>query len=260
MSFGNNSNHVQSKKILFGYIRRIQTILTSQLGNNAMYIIPDLVTILCLSYYGQREYFAVNGKDVESSTDYLTIHRKIHWKNEGIDNISYGAEVIESKSNRICLWNIQFIGNIIDTDYEAYEDYDYELFVGITSNSLFSQKRKSINYCFRTCGKKKAKNGKWEKYTESSINFGAIIGIKLDLKNKTISFYHNDKNIGIAFENIECGYNINYRLAVSIFYEESPNWLVYESENDDSVNEENEDSNDNGIVGCKLIDFVEFSH
>lgn len=36
----------------------------------------------------------------------------------------------------------------------------------------------------------------------SSIKTGDIIGILLDLKANTLTFYHNKKNLGIAFKNV----------------------------------------------------------
>ena len=65
-----------------------------------------------------------------------------------------------------------------------------------------------------------------------------MITINLDLGNKTLSFCINDKDQGLAYDNIECEEGLEYRLTVTfignkvgmklISYEEKSVWVNFE--------------------------------
>eukprot|EP01083_Nonionella_stella_P018597 51764_1 len=48
------------------------------------------------------------------------------------------------------------------------------------------------------------------------IQSGDIITVILDLNHRYVAFMNNGKDLGVAFKNIDIGYNIKYRIAVSI--------------------------------------------
>ena len=43
-----------------------------------------------------------------------------------------------------------------------------------------------------------------------------IISIKLDLKQRNIEYFVNDKSLGVVFENVPIGEDIKYRLAMGL--------------------------------------------
>jgi len=59
---------------------------------------------------------------------------------------------------------------------------------------------------------------KWNAVSESygeAWAAGDVIGTLMDLDKKEISFYRNDKNLGVAFKNIKVGPNMAYFPAIS---------------------------------------------
>lgn len=49
-----------------------------------------------------------------------------------------------------------------------------------------------------------------------SWTHGDIIGARINFKNKEISFYRNNKNLGVAFKNIKTGPNMAYFPSISM--------------------------------------------
>ena len=118
---------------------------------------------------------------------------------------------IPSLSQAICRWDIK-INLIIDQGFR----------VGITSNhtlieQCFVDDKTSSNYGYMASGGLKVSKGQKSKYAKQAYRTGEIVGIKLNLKERFVEFFINNKSFGKAFTDIDVGENINYRLAISMY-------------------------------------------
>eukprot|EP01084_Bolivina_argentea_P317745 550951_1 len=151
-----------------------------------------------------EEYLAVIGNNA-SSNDSKTVTmfgRCSEW-----NNATYGNVVIPSLSPYICVWEIK----INSGDYNN---------LGITSgkakpNEACFRRKNDFNYAYTSLSGKKMSQHKIVQYSGNSFRKGDKIKIKLDLVQKELSFYKNNRHQGVAYDNIRCGANISYRLAIS---------------------------------------------
>ena len=138
-----------------------------------------------------------------------------------IDNTSFGKISISSTSESICKWYFRI-------NYGPDTPKHIPFRIGLVSKVSSTKKSfmdKSQDEDYRFYGFKFAKysgilvshNGRksvpnyrrWCKVND-------IICMKLDLKHRQIRFSRNNKSYGIAFDNIDIGKNIEYKVAVSI--------------------------------------------
>ena len=61
------------------------------------------------------------------------------------------------------------------------------------------------------------RNDNKQRYGRKYMNRDKV-SVLLDLKQRIIRFFINDENQGIAYENIQIGNNIRYRMFVSLFF------------------------------------------
>eukprot|EP01084_Bolivina_argentea_P285066 488757_1 len=225
----------RTKQIVFGYMRRHEHLLISDITPHISNTIPPLVVYCCLIYYWLNEYFDTN----LFVTNPIGITRTRNNPTIAPDNkmtiqhLSYGMatcwgyQTISSMENCKYRWNLK-INN---------HNYTRSLLIGITENdvlhgSIFYHKfhrntykqRQYIHYIYNSyTGFKKShkpwtiSNRKWY-WQPYGTKFGAgdIIGIELDLQKRTLSFFVNGISQGIAFDNIETVDDIQYKLVVNM--------------------------------------------
>ena len=89
-------------------------------------------------------------------------------------------------------------------------------------NTWFVQQKASIHYAFQCWDGRKDSKKIWNK-KYSTMEYGervqmkdegAIVKMKYDVWEGRISFIANNKDQGIAFDDVESGNNIKYRLAI----------------------------------------------
>ena len=220
------------KYTVFGYVRRLESLFrlsSTQLFQN----IPATVTYLCISYYEPKEYFdMINNIDIKLSEDKTSIKKCRQRPNQSIlrkygyslDNTSFGKLMIPSTSQFICKWYLKF--NNIPKRLRLFCPF----IIGVASVSESSSTDKAFNYKHNNYHKfysyetasiasKILKSHNENDYVRDyGTNFkeNDIICLKLDLKERQITFSKNDKSFGIAFDNIDIGEDIEYRLAVTI--------------------------------------------
>ena len=91
-------------------------------------------------------------------------------------------------------------------------------------NSWFVQQNESIHYAFECWnGCKDSKEEHSASYGEEVEvrSEGSIIRMKYDVGKRTLSFIVDGKDYGVAFNNVQKGENIKYRLAVYLYGYES---------------------------------------
>ena len=171
-------------------------------------------------YYWIREYFAdINEDDVSISDDKMKIQHlgnRNKWSNTNFGNIE-----IDSMCNNIYKWKLK----VTARDKKLGEKVLISLGISSGTNKaiVFPREKNAIFYGFN-CGLKYRRDRRETK--ESMLNFehelyakdlncGDIIEIILDLQQSFISLIINEKNYGVAFDDVESNENLKYRLAVS---------------------------------------------
>ena len=237
-----------SKPLIDSYINHVQNQLftSSPDPQNTMVIIPELVRVICFFYYCHHEYFEDNTNKINELKSKKIIKISDNKMNIELigdccwENSIYGTQIIPSNSNIICEWKLKI-------NIECNID---DCIIGITSNNndcnkLFCNNNLSENYCLRlNDGKKRGNGSSWTPHYNKCCYKNDIIGMKLNLRNKTLSYSHNGENIGIAFTNVKCSDNVQYRLAVGMYYELG--WSIFED--------------DKYYGGCELVEFIVYHH
>ena len=198
-----------TKDIVFGYIRQCEINLLP--NNNTFFNISSLIKFICIIYYWRQEYFTSHGscsklndeKDIVTNTEYKT-------------NTVYGNININNKISCIYLWTFKIINWWIPTG---------QIFIGIdSSNKKFIEKnftshynhKNPVYYAFDSDGYKISTDDQWaDNEYGKQCKSGDIVKMEVNILNKTITFYINDKCYGIAYKNIDFE-NKTYNMAVSM--------------------------------------------
>ena len=198
----------RSQKLLCGYLRNIYN---DHAANDDEHIIPDLVLNICLLFYFRREHFSaiVNWKKDQKnfmlSNDNMTVSLV-----DGCAGNVYGEVKIDSMSEIVCKWSIK----VENQKTKVWAQY-VELGVsgdeppGTYFSGCFRLSRNSFickgnGVLYGVC---KVTDKCWDLNWEH----GDVVDIKLDLRQRNIEYFINDKSIGVMYENIPVGEDINYR-------------------------------------------------
>eukprot|EP00483_Globobulimina_turgida_P009485 UN09504 len=197
--------------LVFGYIKNQQQLLPS--NQNVLYIIPELVIYLCINFYWIPKdcwHIVADGMQISGqNNETLTKIGKDDWQ-----NTSYGKIEISSTEKCVYKWclsihNASYCLSIIGITADFEE-----------TNDEFWRNKTVPNYSFYTDEAVKQCKGSYTEYGQK-CGGGDKISVELDLETKTISFYVNDKSQGIAYDNIETGDNIKYKLAYTTYLKEA---------------------------------------
>ena len=181
--------------VVSGYIRQCQKLLPK---NNIYYTIPSLVEQMCITYYWIHEYFTVYG-------DNITLDK--------INNIA--SSILDE-------YNIETIyGNIIIDDKPIIYKWIFKILklesiiiIGIDSsnkqfcNGDYATKRNTNSYySYGSDGLKFGHNESEQFEVEGEYGYcfktGDIVIMELNVFDKTLGYYINNKYFGIAFDNID---------------------------------------------------------
>ena len=109
---------IESKSIVFGYIRQISTKLTE-------YNVPIVISFICLAFHFCPECFENCGKDIEIIDNGKTIQKiRNRWNYE---NITYGNKWVYSMRKQIVKWTFK-----VDKLYR----YDSWISIGIVGSDI----------------------------------------------------------------------------------------------------------------------------
>ena len=181
-----------------GYIRDKQSLLPYE--DNPYYVISSLVIHLILSFYFDPEYFATIQGHIKASNNNKII---------SMNGTAYGNITVPSTIPRIYTWKFKILKCKTD------------IYVGITSKigqhgAFCYQDRRS--YCAYLPGGRVTNCSLTRDYPFKNINNNSIVEMILDLKKKELSYCIDGKHLGAAYENIDTGENIKYRMAVYMHY------------------------------------------
>lgn len=186
----------RTKHLVNGYIREMDSILKQ--------IIPDPIIHFILSFYYLGDYFAKFDTKYWKITDKNTTIEKLKRGGWSIPSC-FGNMIIRSEQGGIYQWIFKLLKTNTCMDF------------GISSNcnmdQAFSVCDDSSNYCARYAAHKVSKD-KQVYWPGFHYKTGDKLTMELNLDQKSLSFYVNEKFIGIAWDNIDVGPDINYRMAV----------------------------------------------
>ena len=125
----------------------------------------------------------------------------------------YGSYSIQSNSQDKFTWILQISRENNNVNNGKLNG----IYIGISSTYIcdsdcFSN-TESSNYSCSLDGNKWSQ-GNQNKYHSEKFIVGDIMTMTLDCKNKQLSFSHNGKDLGIAYDNIDIDTNIKYKLAI----------------------------------------------
>ena len=189
---------------VFGFIRQSETEMDK--------IIPPLISWTCLMFYWMNEYFEIIGDTIDASKDNSTITATKATQDWG--NANFCAQRIQSTNEGIYKWTLLMTGDDIVI---GISDAD-----GTKISDAFAWDNDANFYGILCKSGYKVWNGKhgtdMAQYYDSigDTDIIKIIIVQLNTKLKKISFEVNGMDKGVAFENIKCGDDIYYRLAVTL--------------------------------------------
>ena len=196
------------KDIVYGYIHEVQLLLPN---DDSFYNIPSLVIFTCLAYYYPDEYFTKYNENIEINDKKDTICSS---DDDVTGTTAYG--------------NIDIIG----TKYFQYE-WEFEIIkmndyvaIGIdssgksyTEDQFHDGENTNLFYAYESdspFGLKYTIDGSYT-YGNVALVVGDKIKMILNIKDKTLQYHINDKNQGIAFDDIDFSGNKIYNMAVMVY-------------------------------------------
>ena len=213
----------KTERLISGYFREYQTILSKIHGQNSYYNIPQLSLMITLSYYALCEYFKIINEDTIALSENNTC---ITRKDGTWNNTSYGNVTVNpSKDEGIYKWYIKilkmsFAGMIgIGGNHESVKEQDalnYDncrpsyvfncYYGGIITNTIADFVTKSYM------------NAPFGRIRAPYLRDGDTLCVEFNVDQKYIKYYLNEKDFGIAFteKDIIINQDIEYRLGISL--------------------------------------------
>ncbi len=205
--------HKRTRNILCGFIRRN----TSNL--------PEGIIKFILLYYYDDEYFDIYTEDIVLSPDRKTVLDK---GSDDWHNTIYGKHSILSTEAKICKWYLKLgKSQMFYGVAPGSHPYKWIIDIGICSDFdlkmkcytlEYGESTKFYSYHSKQCINSHQDPNKYIDYGERWYRPGDTICIELNLVEKIIKFHLNGQDQGVAFENVECGDDIYYKLAVTIYH------------------------------------------
>eukprot|EP01084_Bolivina_argentea_P076375 138409_1 len=223
---------VRTQFLVFGYIRCIEVLFVWNIH------IPLDIVLMCALYYYNPEYFTVHGSNMILKDKDSTVESMVESNFQSImftANTAYGKVEINKSDFIKCIWNFQIekwdkkntivIGIAINK--QNAEGIFIDEYISITTG------RSAIcgyNYGYRIDDTESeiyvtkvhlAVGGSCSLKTESFEDYGCIwnvgdmIAMELNVQNRTLKYYVNSTDQGIAVENVSFGDNVKYVMAVA---------------------------------------------
>ena len=199
----------RTQNLMSGYVREIEKELSLT--------IPDLITVICIFYYYHFERFTTHGVNIE-----LNKQQTIATKKQGSKfdtRTVYGAIGIDlhCKANKY-VWTFKILS------LPSSGEWSDAIYIGIdNSNKSFieddfivpEESTTSLMYAWGTDHYKYSSRG-GTIYSKINWKNDDIIGMELDINKKSLTFYLNGVDQGIAFENVNLDYERKYHMAVGM--------------------------------------------
>ena len=175
--------------------------------------IPSLILTICISFYYLGEFFSICGKGMVIDDDMTMLKVCSLKRGTFVRNTGYGNIKIENAYHCIYSWAIKLVAMDI-----------YNTYIGIDASDKAHVNRnfaivRNEYYVIDAKGTKKYRTVQNNKHQRLSygkkLNEGDIVKMEINTENKTMQFWINDEDQGIAFENITFD-DFEYHLAISL--------------------------------------------
>ena len=189
--------------LVFGFVRRAQRLLSDE---TSFWNITELIIYTIMAFYQSVEFFEYFDKDcVKLSDDKMTITKigRVTWIT------AYGSQIIKYDSSGVHRWRLKI--NRISSDIQCIVGIDESNHLSF--NKYFCSTPDHLYYGYSGWGNEFDQTG-WRSYKTKYKN-GDIVQVELDMNDKLMTFYINDKKIKpIGVRKTDIGYS----LAVSFLY------------------------------------------
>ena len=201
------------KDIVYGFIRGAQQLLPNE--ENSYYNIPSLVIFTCLAYYYNTEYFSKYGEAIELNDEKDTISNET-WSGY----TAYGQIDIFDGECAKFEWEFyvinldDYIAIGIDSSNKGYTEQEFH--DCDNKNAYYAYESDSPYGLIYSYQKSHSPPKIQEMYGNYLLEKGDTIKMELNVVDKTLKFYINDKDQGIAFKHIDFTDNKRYNMAVML--------------------------------------------
>lgn len=219
--FGNVKNVDQkTKDIVDGFIKQAQSLLPNE--QNQYFNIPELIFMVTILYYYHPEYFTVHGPHMTLQKDAKIV--RYHDEDVVSTNTVYGNVIIDKFNKGKFVWTF----DIIEPSEEAI------ITIGIDASKrefpggafCSSTENKNAFYAYQCwpedADSLKMNNSKVDK-NNSNADYGVIysdkkcqVQMELNMDDKTLRYYVDNEDQGIAYEGIIFDNNEEYYMCMSI--------------------------------------------
>ena len=167
--------------------------------------IPMDVLKICAAFYLQNEYFSCFAHSYQLKS--YSICRTIT-KTTRAEDCAFGNVPVDSTFQSIHRWTFEILDKRTGMSF-GITDYDDMM----VHRDCFGY-HGNHNYCVLALKSgRKMRRGQIGNY-DIQMDDGDKVMMELNLKSKELLFYVNGKSMGAAFNDIACGVNIKYKMAV----------------------------------------------
>eukprot|EP01084_Bolivina_argentea_P297083 511742_1 len=193
-----------SKCKVCGYLRR--------LSDKSDYSFPDLIYYICLYYYFDREYFTVCHPDMMiSNNNMITTAPTYVGEGSVLGNIC-----INNDENNLYVWELEMY-NVPESTHTSIGICAWPPLMNLLIFDSVMQDLSWDGANIIDCVYTFKNNGSIRLYVDEPCDYwlspygesfktGDIIKMELDTMNRTLRYYKNDKDLGIAFHDIVFDY------------------------------------------------------
>ena len=208
--------------LVTGYFKSIQQEMED--CDNPYYYPPSLVIHITILYYMIQEYFTVGGTGITISDNGDTVFLD----GDGyIPRSIYGNILINARLNRMYIWKFQIV--TLPSNGNPICSFGIESSNKQQINTYFycAALAKRYNYMYYAYDTNELKGSKYSHDTKRTdygvgAKTGDVITMILNTKLRTIKFYLNDRDLGIAYENVTFGFDDGKGYHMAVYIDEAP--------------------------------------
>ena len=218
----------KTKDIVNCFMKQLQELLPYQ--QNPYYNIPAIVFMITMSYYYNPEYFTTYGNYMQLNEDKNEIYLQPSAKYELVTNTAYGNIVITKSDIGKHIWTFKIIetnkevvmGIGLDSSNKEFPNKDFVTDDNTHSYYVYSSYADVESYeDIETITGERYHNEAVDEHSYTKSYGDAYTGtscevkMELNMDEKTIRYYVNDEDQGVAFKDICFRNDEEYKMCIS---------------------------------------------
>ena len=228
----------KTKDIVNGFITDLQSLLPND--QSIYYNIPSLVFIIITLYYYNPEYFTIHGdymklNDAKNIVEKRSAGRSIRLYGDSFANSVYGNILINKSSTGKHIWTFNIIkpnvGGImvigIDSSNKKFPNDDSigseannkTAYYGYQSKPVWIDWDDDVIKSIRVFNSNVDENKYPKYYGDIYSHDSNEVKMELNMNTKTLKYYVNGKDQGIAFKNICFKNDEQYSMCITLYWE-----------------------------------------